>query len=38
METQPVIRLEKLEKIYQTGEVPVKAVRSVSLTVSRGDG
>ncbi len=37
METQPVIRLEKLEKIYQTGEVPVKAVRSVSLTVSRGE-
>ena len=37
METQPVIRLEKLEKIYQTGEVPVKAVRSVSLTVKPGE-
>ena len=37
MEIQPVIRLEKLEKIYQTGEVPVKAVRSVSLTVNPGE-
>ena len=37
MEIQPVIRLEKLEKIYQTGEVPVKAVRSDSLTVNPGE-
>lgn len=37
MATKPVIRLEKLEKIYQTGEVAVKAVRSVSLTVMPGE-
>ncbi len=37
METKPVIRLERLEKIYQTGEVAVKAVRGVSLTVMPGE-
>lgn len=37
METKPVIQLEGLEKIYQTGEVAVKAVRRVSLTVMPGE-
>ena len=37
METKPVIQLESLEKTYQTGEVAVKAVRRVSLTVMPGE-
>ena len=37
METQPVIRLEGVEKVYQTGEVAVKAVRGVSLAVGPGE-
>lgn len=34
---QPVIRLESLDKIYQTGAVAVHAVREVSLTVDAGE-
>lgn len=37
METRPVIQLEEVEKIYQTGDIPVKAVRGVSLTVMSGE-
>ena len=37
MERNPVIQLEGIEKVYQTGEVAVKAVRGVSLTVAPGE-
>ena len=37
MDVQPVIRLEGIEKVYQTGEVAVKAVRGVSLQVLPGE-
>ena len=37
MDVQPVIRLEGIEKVYQTGEVAVKAVRGVSLKVMPGE-
>lgn len=33
----PVIQLEKLEKTYQSGDVEVRAVRGVSLTIEAGD-
>lgn len=36
-EPQPVIRLESLDKIYQTGAVAIHAVREVSLTVVAGE-
>ncbi|NCA82697.1 MAG: ABC transporter ATP-binding protein [Opitutae bacterium] len=34
---KPVIQLDGVEKVYQTGEVAVKAVRGVSLTVMKGE-
>ena len=37
MDVKPVIQLEGVEKVYQTGEVAVKAVRGVSLTVRPGE-
>ncbi|HRT04848.1 MAG TPA: ABC transporter ATP-binding protein [Kiritimatiellia bacterium] len=37
MNVEPVIQLEGIEKVYQTGEVAVKAVRGVSLTVKPGE-
>ena len=37
MDTKPVIQLDGVEKVYQTGEVAVKAVRGVSLTVMKGE-
>ena len=37
MDVKPVIQLEGIEKVYQTGEVAVKAVRGVSLTVKPGE-
>jgi putative ABC transport system ATP-binding protein len=37
MDAKPVIQLDGVEKVYQTGEVAVKAVRGVSLTVQRGE-
>ena len=37
MAIQPVIELENVEKVYRTGEVAVKAVRGVSLTVCAGE-
>ena len=37
MDDQPVIQLEGIDKVYQTGEVAVKAVRGVSLTVMPGE-
>ena len=37
MDVKPVIQLDGVEKVYQTGEVAVKAVRAVSLTVMPGE-
>ena len=37
MDAKPVIRLEGVEKVYQTGEVAVHAVRGASLTVMPGE-
>lgn len=34
---QPVIQLDCIEKTYHTGEVDVKAVRSVSLSIQKGE-
>jgi putative ABC transport system ATP-binding protein len=34
---QPVIELENIQKIYQTGDVPVYALRGVSLTIGPGE-
>jgi putative ABC transport system ATP-binding protein len=34
---QPVIQLENLERTYQSGDVQVRAVRGVSLTIERGE-
>jgi putative ABC transport system ATP-binding protein len=33
----PVIQIECVEKTYQTGDVEVKAVKSVSLTIEKGE-
>ena len=37
MDVKPVIQLDGVEKVYQTGEVAVKAVRGVTLTVMPGE-
>ena len=37
MEPAPVIQLDGIDKVYQTGEVAVHAVRGVSLTVAKGE-
>lgn len=37
MEAKPVIQLDGVEKVYQTGDIPVKAVRGVSLKVMPGE-
>ena len=37
MDAQPVIQLEAIDKVYQTGEVAVHAVRNVSLRVMPGE-
>ena len=37
MDVKPVIQLDGVEKVYQAGEVAVKAVRGVSLTVMPGE-
>ncbi len=37
MDAKPVIELDDVEKVYQTGEVAVKAVRGVSLQVLPGE-
>ena len=37
MDSQPVIRLEAIQKTYHTGEVDVHAVRGVSLEMQRGE-
>ena len=37
MDRRPVIQLEQIAKVYQTGEVAVHAVRGVSLTVAPGE-
>ena len=37
MDVKPVIQLDGVEKVYQTGEVAVKAVRGVSLSVMPGE-
>ncbi len=34
---KPVIQLENIQKTYQTGEVEVKAVRGVTLEISKGE-
>jgi len=33
----PVVQLEEIHKIYDSGEIPVHAVRGVSLTIKRGE-
>src|SRR5215203_6382966 len=33
----PVIQLENIEKTYTTGDVQVRAVRGVSLTIEKGE-
>lgn len=33
----PVVKIEDIHKIYESGEVPVHAVRGVSLEINRGD-
>lgn len=37
MSSRPVLQLENIEKTYQSGDVQVRAVRNVSLTVERGE-
>ncbi len=37
MDAKPVIQLDGVEKVYRTGEIAVKAVRGVSLTVCAGE-
>ena len=37
MDSKPVIQLDGVDKVYQTGEVAVHAVRGVSLTVMPGE-
>ena len=37
MDVKPVIQLDGVDKVYQTGEVAVKAVRGVSLKVQPGE-
>ncbi len=34
---EPVIRIDKVSKIYRTGEVMVEALKEVSLTIARGE-
>src|ERR1700716_1328357 len=33
----PVVKIEELHKIYESGEVPVHAVRGVSLDIQKGE-
>jgi putative ABC transport system ATP-binding protein len=33
----PVVKIQDLHKIYESGEVPVHAVRGVSLEIQRGE-
>ena len=37
MDAKPVIQLEGVDKVYHTGDIPVHAVRGVSLTVMPGE-
>src|SRR5438067_4099828 len=37
MSDRPVLQLDNIEKTYQSGDVEVRAVRGVSLTVERGE-
>src|SRR6478609_2335755 len=37
MNNKPIIALEKFEKVYQTGEVKVHAVRGISLHIQPGE-
>jgi putative ABC transport system ATP-binding protein len=37
VQNNAVIQLEKIRKVYQTGEVEVHAVRGVSLSIARGE-
>jgi len=34
---QPVVQLEDIHRVYDTGEVKVHAVRGISLTINKGD-
>ena len=33
----PVVKIEEIHKIYDSGEVPVHAVRGVSLDIHKGE-
>ncbi len=35
--SQPVVKIEELHKIYESGDVPVHAVRGVSLEIHKGE-
>ena len=37
MSERAIIRIEKLEKVYQLGEVDVRALRGVDLTIMPGE-
>lgn len=32
-----IIRIENLSKIYDTGEIQVEAIKSISLTIHKGE-
>ena len=34
---QPVVQIKEIHKIYESGEVPVHAVRGVSLDIHQGE-
>ena len=36
-DSEPIIRVRGLQKTYQTGDVPVHALRGVDLDVKRGE-
>src|SRR6476646_2331285 len=37
MTSDPIIQVRGLQKVYQTGDVPVRALRGIDLDVARGE-